>query len=270
MSSQSPRSEIPALLQEQLALGQLSDARVRELEREFGTRAVAEARASIERSNAALRDQLPDPATFAQRVQVRRAAREPATSRLSLWAVAPVLAAGAALVVTLGRAPAPDTEVAFQEAASRGEVTERTKGLTATLNVYRKRGAGEAEQLVPGATAGAHDVLQLGYTAAGKAYGMILSIDGHGVITPHLPSLEGDVATLEAGAEQLLPEAYELDDAPRFERFFFVTSERPFDGQAVSNGAKALARDPQRAEREPLELPEGLEQTSFLVVKETP
>ncbi len=42
----------------------------------------------------------------------------------------------------------------------------------------------------------------------------------------------------------VLPSAYELDDAPGFERFFLVYSAKPFDVAAVDPAARALAQLP--------------------------
>ena len=48
------------------------------------------------------------------------------------------------------------------------------------------------------ASRAAGDLLRVGYTGAGRAYGVILSIDGRGVVTRHLPPIGDRAAPLEA------------------------------------------------------------------------
>ena len=106
----------------------------------------------------------------------------------------------------------------------------------------------------------------LTYQAAGQRYGVIVSIDGRGVLTRHLPQKGAEAARLEAGAPTPLPEAYELDDAPRWECFFFVTADRPFPVERVVGAVRTIPR----TEKPPaqLSLPKGLVQSSFVLRKE--
>jgi hypothetical protein len=53
-------------------------------------------------------------------------------------------------------------------------------------------------------------------------------------------------AALETHQKVLLPDAIELDDAPVFERFFFVSSGSPPDAAAILNEARDLAARPDR------------------------
>jgi hypothetical protein len=66
-----------------------------------------------------------------------------------------------------------------------------------------------------------------------------------------------------------LPHAYELDDAPGFERFFLVTCARAFSVQPVLDAAHAVARGA-TARTAPLALPSELEQSSVTLEKATP
>jgi anti-sigma factor RsiW len=146
----------------------------------------------------------------------------------------------------------------------------RLKGAGTALSAWRKVGEG-AERLAAGAVARAGDVVQLSYIAAGARYGVILSIDGRGVVTFHLPEgFERGAArspALDAGGEITLASAYELDDAPSFERFFLVYGEAPFEVAAVAEAARRLATRPAQAQRQMLDLPRGLRQAAFLLVK---
>jgi hypothetical protein len=134
------------------------------------------------------------------------------------------------------------------------------------LLIYRKAGD-LAELMGPGseARAGAH--LQLAYVSALERYGAILSIDGRGGVTRHFPPDEGGSTLLSLNKRIFLPSAFELDDAPGFERFFLVTAEAPVDVAAVMAKAVELAKDPAAAKRADLNLPARLKQTSVLVLK---
>jgi hypothetical protein len=181
---------------------------------------------------------------------VRR--RESQAWRRAVLAAAPVCAA-VVLLATVGpnlTGERPGDEI-------------RTKG-PAVLQVFRQTPEGE-ERLAEQAPVHAQDVLQLRYDARGAGFGVILSVDGRGVVTPHLPDrLEGPAAALGKGLVTL-PAAYELDDAPGYERFFIVTGRAPFEVQAVVSAIQRLGADPG-----PLSLQPGLTQVSLRLEKEHP
>jgi hypothetical protein len=143
----------------------------------------------------------------------------------------------------------------------------RIKGLTPYLNIYRKQGS-KIVQLAERSVAEATDMLQISYIASGRPYGMIFSIDGNGVVTTHYPEFSSKPTTLAQQGETLLGKAYMLDDAPYYERFFFVTSDKPIDQDKVILAAEKLAVDTQIAMTDKLVLPAGLEQYSFILIKE--
>jgi len=139
------------------------------------------------------------------------------------------------------------------------------------LSIYRKVSDGY-EKLANGALASAGDVLQIGYTAEDARYGAIFSIDGRGVVTFHLPEgYEGrqqGSPELDQKGRTVLPVSYELDNAPGFERFFFVFSTSRFDMREVENAAKGLAASLSKAETGALKLPRGLTALSLLLKKQ--
>ncbi|MDH5548029.1 MAG: hypothetical protein OEZ43_20825 [Gammaproteobacteria bacterium] len=102
----------------------------------------------------------------------------------------------------------------------------RLKGVSQQLHVYRKRGT-EIEELLPNDSAFQRDLIQLSYVAAGDRYGAIFSVDGNGGMTLHFPEHIGDTGELKPQGEVHLDHAYRLDDAPEFERFYFVSSRSP-------------------------------------------
>ncbi len=116
----------------------------------------------------------------------------------------------------------------------------RLKGAGAHLLLHRKTEEG-GERLRDGALARRHDQIQFQYQAAGQAYGLILSIDGAGLVTRHFPDHGSRAAPLQQAGVGSLEFAYELDDAPGWERFYFVTAAVPFDVDAVMSAAHRLA-----------------------------
>lgn len=146
------------------------------------------------------------------------------------------------------------------------EVTREKGDVLASLVVHRRSPAGP-ERLASGRTVRPGDVLQLSYAAAGATHGVIVSVDGAGAVTLHHPAREGLSTALGGEGETPLPEAYELDAAPGFERFFLVTAQAPIDVGAVLAAAGLLARDPMVARDAALTLPRGLSQSSVLLVK---
>jgi hypothetical protein len=106
-------------------------------------------------------------------------------------------------------------------------LAERAKGDGPKLFIYLKDG-NKAVELEDGSAVKQGDLLQLSYIAAGEQYGFILSIDGNGTVTSHYPDSGASSAKLTASGEVPLDFAYELDDAPSFERFFFITGQKPF------------------------------------------
>jgi hypothetical protein len=173
------------------------------------------------------------------------------------WLAAVAVAAVAAVLAL--RLPA------LHKSTGDGLEDNRTKG-AAHLELHRQRAAGAAEALRGGAEARAGDLLQVSYVAGGAAYGAVVSVDGRGAVTLHLPAGPGPAAPLARGGAVPLDHAYLLDDAPRFERFFLVTSSEPFDAGAVVEAARRLAASG-RADTAPLALPAGLAADDLLIVK---
>jgi hypothetical protein len=213
--------------------------------------------ARLDRSDGEILAQHP-PSVIAASIRARAASGDAgrtrpagAPRRLALALACGLVLAAASVLILPGRVPGAK------------EDTTRVKGLAPRLFVYRKAATG-AEELAAGAAARENDVVQLAYQAAGRHFGAIVSIDGRGVVTRHLPAAGPLASPLKTGASFALPEAYRLDDAPGFERFYFVTADQPFAVDlvlgAVSHPAGADGR---------LTLPAGLDQYSFALRKET-
>ena len=140
----------------------------------------------------------------------------------------------------------------------------RLKGAGPRLSLHRKIDTGN-EQLHDGGICRSGDVIQVRYHAAGRSHGVVLSVDGNGAVSLHHPAAGDRAQPLEAAGPVSLPFAYELDDAPHWERFYFVTSQTEFELAEVMEaaGTAALAR------RDSLFLDDtGLEQFILTLKKE--
>ena len=113
-----------------------------------------------------------------------------------------------------------------QVALAENESDTRIKGLDARMEVWKKTPAGIV-QLNDLDSVGEGDEIQLRYAVPEKCFGLLFSMDGNGALTLHM----GDgvkAVELAPGKMNSLPFAYKLDDAPYFEKFFFVTSPKEF------------------------------------------
>ena len=177
----------------------------------------------------------------------------------------PLLAAAVLAVVVYTAFPGR-----FQgSGADTGPAAEltRIKGASPSLSIYRQAGDG-SEQLADGSRAFPRDLLQIGYIPAGMQFGAILSIDGRGQVTLHYPEHINESKKLKTGGEILLPFSYELDDAPDFERFFFIASEKDFSLSSVILSAESIAASREGLLLDRLPLPESFYQDSIVLMKE--
>jgi hypothetical protein len=232
---------IPDLLLERYVLSELPASTTREVEHEIGVSPVVSERVeALLRSDEEIRQQYPS-ARFLRPVARRRSRR------------AQVLAGALAAAVVALLAVIPSLPV-FDGTRIKGAGTAGPG-----LSVFR-RTPGGSERLADGAIGRAGDLLRVGYASAGRSYGVIVSIDGRGAVTLHLPPAGDHAAALGQAPITLLDTAYELDEAPRFERFYFITGARPFDVTPVVAATRGAP--------DSLRLPAGLEQVTFTVQKE--
>ena len=247
---------IPDIILERYRLNELppgdADVITDRLSRDAGLR---ERLAALERSDDALRDQI-------ERL-ARRAPPRPAFDRRRAiaWAIPSVVVVAIVVIAV----------VAVTDAPIRRPPDDRIKGTGENggpaLALYRRTPDG-SERLADGAVARAGDLIRVGYRAAGRRYGAIVSIDGRGSVTVHLPSAGDRAAALENDATVLLDHAYELDDAPQWERFYFIAGQSAF---AVAPIVQAIREAAAQTGRRPtgLALPRGLDASSFTLQKES-
>jgi hypothetical protein len=264
-------SRTPDWLLERIALGELPPEELSKARARLAQEPDGEARlAALEADNRATLEKLP-PAAVAREVELRSAAarrlevareqQRPLRRLAPAFALVPALAAVALFVVV--RPGGSSTGVGME-----GPEVTRTKGLLPQLLVHRQ-GAAEPERLADGAAAKAGDVVQVSYIAAGFPYGAIVSVDGRGAVTLHVPESGAQSVPLAASGTHALPRAYELDDAPAFERFLFITADTPFALETVLTAARTLAASAD-ARTAPLALPESFTQVSFTLEKVSP
>jgi hypothetical protein len=245
---------IPDVLLERYRLNELPGAAHADIARAAAADASVLARLdALDRSDAEIRARYA-PGVLAPHADSHGSCRAGARSRgtrRALVLAGALAAAVLALVVAIPRLAMAPGDTRIKGAAARP-----------ALAVYRRTPAG-SERLADGDVARAGDLLRIGYAAAGKSYGVILSIDGAGGVTLHLPR-EGDEApALAPGGLNLLDSSYELDEAPRIERFYFVTGTEPFHVGPIVLAARRAGPAPPL-----LPLPSGLEQVTFAVHKE--
>lgn len=255
---------LPDWLVERAALDEVAPVHRERLDRADPSE-LAEKIAALRDANAAeLANHPADPAVAIIEARVaneakRRAERRRLRRFIGVLGVAMTAAAVMIAVNVLGGHPAEPTRVAR---TTQYEDT-RVKGMPRLL-VFRQAGE-RAERLDADALVHPGEVLQLRYNPGGKAYGLIASVDGAGVVTLHFPASE-DAPTKIARESTALPSAYALDDAPRFERFFFITANEPIDVAETLTALRTLAKRTDSGDAS-LELPEALHQWSLRLRK---
>ena len=123
-------------------------------------------------------------------------------------------------VVPDAGAQAMDVAMAAQDNGTR------IKGMDARMEIWKKTGD-SAVQMLNLDEAREGDEIQLRYSVPEKCFGLLFSMDGNGTVTMHMADGSQAVA-LEPGKMTTLPFAYKLDNAPKFEKFFLLTSQKDF------------------------------------------
>ena len=230
------QSKIPDWLLERLAAGELPQPRAAELRERLQTQGEEHRLSALAASSAEILATFP-PERIVPEIERRAAAKRtrPVAVR-HLWTLSMVTACAAGLAVVLvvrdhkgASGPSPSED--------QPEIIGIKGDLKPALRIYRKTGSG-SELLSAHATVHRGDTLQIRYVAAGKHFGVIVSLDARGLLTFHLPESAGLAIALDHDGERALSHAYELDDSPGFERFFFITSDAPFTTAAIAQALK--------------------------------
>jgi len=194
-----------------------------------------------------------------QGLQVREETRPRSKAVRRLLYASPVLVSALVfLFIVVFKAPvSEDTRIKGPESV------DLTKS---QLLIYRKAND-EVHLMRNGDSAHRGDLLQVAYVSAGDPCGVIFSIDGSGAVTLHYPDDDLSPAVLQPNKQVPLKTSYELDDAPEFERFFFITAPSEIDVAAILRQAERLAEKPERARLAALDLPKTYGQYSVLIKK---
>jgi hypothetical protein len=197
--------------------------------------------------------------------QTQPAGAEKRGTRLSGFWPLPALPVAAILILFVFLPTLLDRGDVDQIGIGQVEIT-RIKGLDPQLILFRKTESG-SERLEEYTPVSEHDLILIKYLPAGRAYGLIFSIDGRGTITRHFPDKGRLAEPLKKDGPVSLDFSYELDDAPDGEKFYFITSDSLFETETVFRAAKIAAIDFTGTEVRSLELPEHLEEHTFTIRK---
>jgi hypothetical protein len=259
----SAQKRVPDVLLERYRLGEMTPGETAAFERRLsGDDELRQRLQALDASDDEIQRLYP-PAVLAAHVRRRlevRAADAPPRTRARFFGLSWTKAAALAGVVVLVILAVPPL------LGPREEPADRIKGLEPTLLIFRKVAEG-SQPLQDGAIAHTGDLIRIGYRAAGSAWGLILSVDGRGIVTVHLPRDGTQAVRLSAGSQVLLDFSYELDDAPRWERFYFVAGSAPFDAAPVIDAARRAAASGGASPPPALPLSMNVKQSSVLLIK---
>ena len=229
---------------ERYLLGELSEKEMRELqERELSDEIFAARVAEMRLQGKRFVAENPFVALEAKMAAAEQSVNDEHNVVSIMWlkvAAALVIALGVFSMVLLNRnvETFDSKDAAMQVAMADVDDGTRIKGMQVSLEVWKKTGD-SAVQMVNLGDAHEGDEIQLRYRVPQKCFGMLFSMDGNGTITMHMG--EGNKAIeLEPGKMTTLPFAYKLDNAPKFEKFFLLTSQNSFeiDGNDIDKSLK--------------------------------
>ena len=140
------------------------------------------------------------------------------------------------------------------------------KGKTENLFLYRKNG-NQADILKNGDAAKKDDIVQIAYQIPKERNCIIFSIDGNSGVTLHYSSSEKSMPDSSKTGKIFVPESYQLDDAPYYERFFMITSDSEIRREEILSRAKKFALDRDKAVSDSFPVEKSFSQQSVLIVK---
>lgn len=256
---------VPDITLERYRLNELPPDEARHLAAQLDADAVVSQRlAALDASDQQIRMELPA-ASLAEGVHSRLRGQATTGAAPALPWMRWALPAAGALVLAFFIVRPVALEPRATAPVAAADEDERVKGLDGALAIYRRIDGG-SELLADGDRARTGDLLRIGYKVATPGYGVILSVDGRGLVTRHLPADGERAVPLAHGDTVLLDSSYELDDAPRWERFYLVTSQSAFDIEPVLT---ALRRAAPRDGSPTLNLGSDLGHVTFVLQKDT-
>lgn len=249
---------LPQLYLEQSLLGEAPDSIAERLAADPATPAKL---AALEAENAEFLQRYP-PRVMTGRIQHRRQRPTPRHFKLflALGTALPALFVAAFFTIpAVSRGPG-DEALALE--------TTTTKGMDQAILVFLQGKSGYQE-IRSGSTVKSYDSVQLAYRPGSSVYGLVFSLDGNMRLTLHHPESFNAPAVLGGTAQTLLPYAYQLDDAPNFERFYLAGSKESFDLQALWKDLErqAASQKPAAGTIPALRFPAGFQVSTFDVRK---
>lgn len=257
MSGKTTSGDVPDYLLERYVLRELPAAELAALERALAADSQLAARLRALEQDSAEQQRRYPAAWMVGQIEAKRAQRAPQKHRVrsrgvlrGLWAIPAVALALAIVALPVWEQPVePDTRI------------KGTKG--PVLQVFLDAEGG-VERLPDSSLVQPGDVVQLVYRSGGYAYGAIFSLDGRGALTRHLPAEGTQAIALVQGVADTLDFAYELDDAPRWERFYMVAAAHPF---ALGLIERTLRQRSERVDIPTLDLPAAYSISTFVLQK---
>jgi hypothetical protein len=266
--------KIPDIILEQYILGELPSDRLRAIDAELSSNQMLRARIErIRRSNEEIVDQYA-PSSFVESISMKVRNAGCPTGGFGLFRKhIPALGVAAAAVVIIFLFPfsvhhqvvTQTSRTSENQIAVGQSDTIRLKGDESKLFIFRKTN-NDPELLTNNAVTHEGDVIQLAFQTV-RQYGVILSIDGRGNVTLHYPASSWDSPRIEKGKKTYLERSYQLDNAPQFERFFFITSDVSVNVDYILSRARSFAKDPAKNVSEPLSI-SGTKESSVILRKE--
>lgn len=218
---------VPNWKLERYRLGELSEADTKQVAAALaGDATLRERLAALESDDVATLRAHP-PSRVAERVRLTARDAGSLTPKRAPWMMPAFALAAAALVgvVVWQLQPPPSTE---DVVTMKGDA----------LRLFRLTNS-EPERLEDGARVKPHDVVQVALELEGAKYAVVVSVDGAGGATLHWP--HGPDARTPPNFKKL-PESFELDEAPGFERFFLITSNEPLSPEQLYAAVKQAGR----------------------------
>ena len=225
---------IPELLLEEILLGEKEE---KDFYEKYGKEEIQKALADLRKSNEEIlasypalkiQNEIMKKSIKAANPELAELAPKKAKRRLSSFVTSKAwkFSAAAAFVLMLA------SSLVIRNFDFKGQrPTERVKGAGPNhqIRLYRQDG-NDAVILKNGDSASENDLIQITYIPGKYKYGIIFSVDGNGNVTRHFPENNWVSSELEKTGEEVpLSFSYALDDAPDYECFIFVASEKSFD-----------------------------------------
>lgn len=154
-------------------------------------------------------------------------------------------------------------QVAMSDLPATADDGIRTKGDAARLRIHAAKPRGNMPSLLSDSSeVRPGEVVQVSLAQGPAEWVVVLSVDGFGQITRHIPE-KGDSSVI-ASDPLAAPHSFQLDDSPGFERFVLFSSSQPF---SIRDAERALSQNARSAS---VPVPTGWTSRSILLLKPEP